>query len=567
MIEKLENKKNWLIGLPGGIKAIAALVFLAPFAIGLYYDWLMYAAGVIIVIMLAVVFLKRKTIVISKDPGVILLLITGLGYFAVIPFAVDSGMAFAGGMRMLVVALFILLVMQYDGEEVRKVWQVIPASALLMLMISLLLWVIPSTKSFVASNAANQLGGFFQYANAFGLYQLLAIVVLMYRKDPGVFEIMAMLCLAFGIFMTGSRFIFVLMVATYLWFIFRFRSYRKILLLVGLGLGLAVALILWITRDTVGFGRFSTLFQMPQTLYNRIIGWKDALRMLKDHWYGLGYYGYQYLEPAYQTADYYIRFVHNDWLQVMLDAGIIPGLCCVVGSLLSIKGSSPLQKLLFVLIAVAGAFDFNIAYGAILFLWVLCLNVSSKKIIPWKNGYAILPAGIAGVFIWLGISFGLFFYGRCFEAVKIYPGNTEARIDCLSITSDLSADEMATEILERNDCVLLAYNAKAAIASAMGDYESMMAYKDQALIYDPYDLFIYEEYLNMLSDAAIAANNHHDRTLFVKIAQKAISIPDVIQSVLDRTDPLADKGMETAPDLTLPQAYLDYIEMLRDAIE
>ena len=93
----------------------------------------------------------------------------------------------------------------------------------------------------------------------------------------------------------------------------------------------------------------------------------------------------------------------------------------------------------------------------------------------------------------------------------------------------------------------------------------MMMYKDKALENNPYDITLYEEYIRMLSDAAVAVSQAGDAETFKAIAEKAVSLPGILEQVEAKTDPLAYK-INDVPELTLPDNYLQYIEVLKQAL-
>ena len=562
---EFQNKKRWWQRLPKELKWIAVLLFAAPFAIGLYHEYTVYIAGIIVLILLGLIIAKRKKIIFSKNIGSLLITFTLLCYFIVIPFAIDKGMAFAGALRFSVPLLFLFLLLQFDKKQIRKLWEVIPASAISMLILSIVLWIIPETYSFV-SGENERLAGFFQYANTFALFMLIGIIVLMYRKKPGFTECAGMIFLAGGIFLTGSRTVFGLLVLTYLWFVIHFKNYRKPLLIAGGCVVVIAAAAILITGNVTNIGRFLTIGTLQSTLYGRLLYWKDAINVLKDRWYGLGYLGYYYIQPSIQTGEYVVRFLHNDWLQVALDAGVIAGLAFIAGNIFSFKKADDLQKTILIVMAVGIFFDFHFIYVSMLFIYALCLHGDEKKIkIKQKRIYEVFIVILMGLFIWLGLSFGFDHFGDHETAVKIYPGNTEARILLLKETTDQTGADIATEIITRNQYIALAYNAKAAVAEYEGNYKSMMMYKDKALENNPYDITLYEEYIRMLSDAAIAVSQAGDAETFKAIAEKAVSLPEVLKQVEAKTDPLSYK-INDVPELTLPDNYLQYIEVLKQAL-
>ena len=70
----------------------------------------------------------------------------------------------------------------------------------------------------------------------------------------------------------------------------------------------------------------SSISLSNSTLIGRFLYWQDALPLVFTHPFGLGYMGYYYLQGSVQTGVYTTVFVHNDFLQLLLDFGWIPGI-------------------------------------------------------------------------------------------------------------------------------------------------------------------------------------------------------------------------------------------------
>ena len=79
-----------------------------------------------------------------------------------------------------------------------------------------------------------------------------------------------------------------------------------------------------------GMSRFLKLGINASTLQGRLLYWEDAIKMLAKRPAGLGYMGYFYFQQAEQTGVYSVRFVHNEWIQWVLDYGIFAGIGLVM---------------------------------------------------------------------------------------------------------------------------------------------------------------------------------------------------------------------------------------------
>ena len=84
------------------------------------------------------------------------------------------------------------------------------------------------------------------------------------------------------------------------------------------------------TGDFQNIGRFLTSSLNSSTLLGRLLYWQDGIKILMDYPMGCGWRGYSFLQGLYQTGVYEVRYIHNDYLQLMLDGGILPGLLFLI---------------------------------------------------------------------------------------------------------------------------------------------------------------------------------------------------------------------------------------------
>ncbi|MFH1259391.1 MAG: O-antigen ligase family protein [Elusimicrobiota bacterium] len=113
-----------------------------------------------------------------------------------------------------------------------------------------------------------------------------------------------------ALFLTGSLGgIFSLLLA---WLVFYWSKFnQKVRIALLLIIGLALIWVLW------------TKFQQPG-VYNRLIWWQGALRMIGEHpWFGVGLGGFGRLYLKYKTAGLNSTYAHNFYLQLASEIGII----------------------------------------------------------------------------------------------------------------------------------------------------------------------------------------------------------------------------------------------------
>lgn len=553
--------------------SLSLLLFVLPFIYGLYYEFAAYLAGAAMALCLCFRVRQKREILLSRAAAPILMAIACLCYLVAAFYAVDPGMAVAGFFKMLPVPLFLLLLMQYSGKERAKLLEIIPYSALGMAVLSAVLGLSEAFNPIFYS--AGRLGGFFQYSNTFALYLLLGVVVLSSETAfDRHFRIGGTFILLAGIMLTGSRSVFVLTALAVPYFIIRQKSIRRPLLILSGSLMLAAVILAFATGYVENFGRFLTIGLGESTFLGRILYWKDGLRQICSHLFGLGYMGYFYAQPSFQTGVYTVRYIHNDFLQLALDAGIAASILWVIALGISLfsKRTSPLQKRLLLLIVIGSLFDFHLQFLAVAMVLALTLDVGKPERIcrPAFVKGSLVASGVASIlFCYLFTAFFMAYINNQDLALKLYPWNMDALLEVLNngaAAGNLEDQTVTAEgILKQNSHIAEAYEVKAAAAWKNKDYTAMAALSEKALDNEPYQLEAYEGYLQMLSAAITEASGQENWESVRLLAGKALEIPQRLNAVISRTDPIAYR-IDDKPELTLPPEYQAYLEKLEQAV-
>ncbi|MDO5434594.1 O-antigen ligase, partial [Eubacterium sp.] len=288
---------------------LSLLLFILPFIFGLYYEFAAYLAGGALALCLAARIRKKKEIYLSKAVPPILLGAACLCCLFTVFYGVDKGMAAAGFFKVLPIPLFLLLIMQYSEKERLKLLEVVPYSALVMTVLSAVLGLSEAFSAVFYS--AGRLGGFFQYSNTFAFYLLLGCVVLLSVNTTfdKRFQIGGTAILLAGILLTGSRSVFVLTVLTFGYFILRQKERRIPLLILSGSLIISAVIFAFATGHVENISRFLTINMGESTFLGRVLYWKDGIGQILQHPFGLGYMGYFYTQPSFQTGVYTVRYI------------------------------------------------------------------------------------------------------------------------------------------------------------------------------------------------------------------------------------------------------------------
>lgn len=332
-------------------------IALIPFFQGGYFYFEAFAFGAIQGVALLSIRKHTQQIILLKGYRLFLYGI-GICAFLVWPFAVDKGMHPLGMLKIFAVILFLIV---YDNfaylfshagsgrtdecsvetsievadvhSEVSKV--VIISGTLMALAVTVAVAFLKEDNPIVQLLVQKQrIGGFIQYANTFGIYLFICLVLLHFQdyKRTALYltgRSIGTIFLTCGIVLTQSRatlFITVayLCCAIFLSMLDRKTSGKNILLFLNTCIGVVVGFLvlrygtLFIEQARV----LNTSFQVSEW-QTRLLYYDDSMSLLKKNIFGYGYLGYHYLQPGVQTESaYHVKFVHSGLIQMGLDFGI-----------------------------------------------------------------------------------------------------------------------------------------------------------------------------------------------------------------------------------------------------
>ncbi|MFI3206246.1 MAG: O-antigen ligase family protein [Clostridia bacterium] len=300
------------------------------------------------------------------------------------------------------------------------------------------------------------------------------------------------------------------------------------------------------------------------TIWGRILYAVDAVPQILTHPLGLGYYGYFFAQGSFQTGVYQVTYVHNDFLQLFLDAGWLAGVALifvVVKSLLS-KKLPLLFKMLIICISVFSLLDFNLQYILIFFLLILVLDFEDdfKKLkIKFSLPIKIALCLFAVLNIYFAMVLGCELFGFNSVSLALYPNNTRIQLEQLTEIEDVSeAKELADEIIEKNEYVAYAYNIEAMYYYSLGSFENAITYKLKEIELSKYSIDCYTDLVYILAVGV----QLYEEAGYTESAEycKAylVIIEDMLSEVEDNTSFIAYLINDT-PELELPDEYLQYI--------
>lgn len=531
---------------------------------GGYYDCTVLLFGAVLVILLLFSVRQSGSLRLPAGPEALCLYALLLFHLAALPFAVSRGMALTGALRIGVWILFFLYAFTYTPEERQDILTVTAWFGALLSLLSSALFLWQRATGFQDPNG--RADGPFDYANTWALFQLVCLLLLLLRRNRKSRDLAAMAILLLGIWLSGSRGTFLLLLALAV-----FLGLRSLILerrarpvLVGLGLLLAAGILANLIGGGMVLDRLAALSPSSSSLNGRLLSWLDGLTLLKVHPMGIGRGGYLYLQPLVQTGPYTLRHIHNEYLQAALDGGLLSGLLLagLVLCLILRKGIPFRERLVMIAIAAHAVIDFDLQYTAVAFILLLCGAGGKSRDLPVTRRLPLRLGGmaLALVLCWGATGYGLSLLGRDRAAARLLPGDLElAENALLSSDTPEEAETAARRILASTDLSMIAWDWAA--GKAAGEDRPMEAVhaRYQYLLLNPYRGEVYEEMTSMLEALWPDASPGERDTL----RETAEDVTDRLKEVEARTRPSAYR-MAEPPDFSFAPGVLGRLTQLTE---
>lgn len=542
---------------------------------GGYFEYVSCFSGIILLFVLGYLVFRKKEWKLTIDGNLLSVLVVVSMYLLTCLWAVDRGMAFYGFLKFLPLLVWTVLLRQLSIDRERMV-QMVPVFAVLMTVYSCILMQFHTFRSYVS--VAGRLAGFFQYPNTYAVFLLMACIIVSYRRDWAA--VIYTLILLFGIYKSGSLTVYILTGVTAVIFLFIHKDIRKYLLILY-GVVLAAGIIYVISS-----GMLVDLELKSSTFLGRLLYCQDVLPVILKHPFGVGYYGYYFLEPEIQTGVYSVLNVHNEFLQMAIDIGILPACFFFVTYLHNIwkREQSSRNRLVLGVLFFHAMLDYDFQFLGILFLLPLFWTPGNEEMsskqekIKWQkevciqtsifskvSGAILLLAGVA-VSIFYGLSSWQYVQGNYASAYQLCRGNTMAELRYMEACEDVGeAKALADDILLRNSHISFTHDILAAYAYSSGDMEGYIREKSAALSMYPYNYAGYIDYMNTLAQAATVYIQAGDQESAGVCVKRMRSVYDILEKVEEQTSDLAWK-IQDVPQVTLPPEYDSLILELEERI-
>ncbi len=547
------------------ISFLSIAFFASLFCTGIFHEYLSCLMSLFLASWLFVNHLRKNNTVfylnLTTVSFVLIILFYGLTAF----WAVDSGMAFIGFLKYLPLLLFAISLMQTEEKE--NMLYLLPYAVTLMTVLSAGLAQIPLLDDYFL--LAGRLSGFLQYPNTFAILVLVAELLLLSKEKIKYYDLICIALLVVGLIYTGSRTVLVIAVISNITTVLFTKSKRFIFfsILALLSGGFIAVVFLIATENTHIVERLLNITFKESTFVGRFLYYIDALPVILKNPFGIGYMGYCYMQPSFQSGVYSTAFIHNDFLQLMLDIGWIPSLLFGFVILKRIFGkcTSKAHRIILSTLLLHSMFDFNLQFLSVFFIYILFFEINSGKkfdISGKKWLICALTSVIACVSLYMGTSLLLYRIGQYDTSYAMYPYNPNTESAILINSEDIeTANSIATKTQKRNKYLLLAYSVKARYSYSKGDFTTLIKLKNKTFEIAPFVYEEYEEYARMLINGITHYRQSGDTQNEQICIDELKAIPKRLDALNEKLSSLGKK-IKDQPQTQLPEVLLEYIESI-----
>ena len=502
------------------------LLVLVPL-FGGYYLFSVFLSGAVLALLLLHTAWRGRGLRLPTGPEAWCLYLLAGCTLLTVPFAVSAGMAFSGFLRLAVWVLFFLYAASYSPRERADILDVAAYEGAILSLLTIIGFLYDAAAGI--DNLNGRIDGLFQYANTWSLYQLICLILLIMREKRRAVDWPAMAVLVCGIYLSGSRGVFLLLLPLALaWGVYQLVRRRDVKTVAAA----AAALVLTGALAAVLSGgmvleRLQAITLNSSTLNGRLLYYIDGLHMLARRPLGIGRGGYLYLQPLVQTGVYTLRYIHNEYLQAALDGGIPAGLCMagLCAAMLLRKGAPARERAVVFAVAAHALIDFDLQFSAVAFLLLLCGSGGRYRqfALPRRRAAAAGCAVCAAVFGYFSAVYALDFFARPAAAYALFPADLSLAENRLQDFPDVdSAESVADAILASTDLSMLAWDCKLAAATQRADLPAMVEYKYQYLRLNRYRGGVYEDFAALLENACVQGSGQ-ELVRYKTLAQAVIT--------------------------------------------
>ncbi len=561
-LQKKPSQAASSFGTSNVFSALEWLLLLCPFLLGCFFPW---SSALVSLVLVALLFLLIHKGLLCRTYSVPFLAAISIVLFHLggALWGTDHGMALIGAVQFLPLPLFVLLIEQYTPDQRMELLRKMPYTASAMVFISILLSHVSLSSGWFL--VAGRQAGFFQYPNTYAVYLLFALVLVLFGSPLCFGQLPWLILLTLGILLSGSRTVFfLLLLVLFVFFLTeKTKSSRRNVLIVALPTFLGSILYVLLTGSRENIGRFLTSSFTATEFVGRLLYAWDAIPVILRHPLGLGYAGYRWLQGSFQTGVYSVQHVHNELLQLLLDVGWIPAGLFLWALWLGLRSPEGglCRKLLLAVLLFHCLLDFDTQFVSVALLLFLVLDTEPQAEAHLCIGLlaSFSLTVLAVLSLWLGTASFLYYVRKPASALRIYPAYTAALVDLLPDASGQELGPLADRVLQLNQSIALAHDARAEVDCSDGNFSGMCSHKQEAIRLSRYNLAEYLDYFDLLRCS---------RDLYLQVgdtvsADRCMALIQEIPAMLDAADNQTSRlgqMIYDQPNLILPPPYISWVE-------
>jgi len=427
-------------------KIIIAILFIIPILRGLYFYHEAYFYGAVMTGILFFIIINNKKIYLDVSlRGLCLFFVTVLNFISIL-YAIDYGMAFLESLKWLIILISYLVFIQLNINEMRNnIVKTIFYCGIILSLVGIISMFIPELKQNVYFN--NRLGSTIQYPNALGVFLVVALIWGISQEKLRRIDIIGSAIIISGVILTFSRSIYAILIGVLILLMLYEREKTRKIIFIAM-LGILVGVILGSLGQVINtIDRVGDMTPNVSEFQSRLAYYEDGIKLIMDKPMGIGGLGYKYSQKSFQTAVYSVKYIHNGFLQIAIDNGIVAAMLVLVMFCdFFISGNNKFHEKLIVLIMVFHSLiDFDFEFPLFFIIIVLIFALGKTKIKEYKAKFSVIVALIV-TFIYLYMFTATYFNysGNYIKATLLYPYYTEARVNTLIEKED------GVKILEQN---------------------------------------------------------------------------------------------------------------------
>ncbi len=472
-------------------------------------------------------------------------------------WGVEKGSSLLGFFNFLPLPLYLLIAVKEQGQK--KALETLPYALGVGTLLSLLGMVLPVLSEYFT--VAGRLGGFLQYPNTFGLLLLVGELLLLTKDKWNRWDFATLALLILGIFLTGSRTVFVLFLVGNVGALFFIKN-KKIRwgLLATLPPGIGIAVLLCaLTGNLDVITRYLSLSVLESTFVGRILYAYDALPVVLSHPLGLGYMGYAYLQPSFQTGVYSVLYAHNDFLQILLDVGWLPFLflAFVMGKALFSRDVPREHKWIFLVMTAHALLDFDFQYVGVLGVYLLFTPALNKPVAIKRPVWGKVLAGcLVPLCLYFGTALTIGFFGGGDVSYQMLPFTTKGAL--ATVGQDATVEQkqqIGEQIILHNPHSYLGYQLVGNCAFSQGDFGKMMEYQTKSLELAPLVTEQYSDYAYRLAQGVVLYRQAGDKNSAGVCLAQLQALPEYVKTAQETVSGLGGR-IADAPNFTQINTYI-----------